>query len=201
MSSKRLFDLLIVLGTLWLVLPVILISCMLIFLWDGRPILFAHKRVGVGGKEFDCYKFRTMLVNSDVRLENYLDSRPDERATWDEYRKLEKDPRVTNFGRFLRQMRIDELPQIFNVLKGEMSVVGPRPVTLYEYTEKYGRWSEKCFSQRPGITGLWQVSGGNSLTYRRRVALDLLYSRRQSMCLDLIIGIRTVFLIFLRTGV
>ena len=200
MSSKRLFDFLIILGTLWLILPVILVSSVLILLLEGRPIFFPHKRLGVGSKEFDCYKFRTMITNSDSRLEEYLVNHPDERAAWDEFRKLERDPRVTRFGRFLRQTKIDELPQIYNVLKGEMSVVGPRPVTRYEFTEKYGRWSARCFSQIPGITGLWQVSGGNRLTYRRRVALDLLYNRKHSICLDAVICVRTVFLIVSRKG-
>jgi lipopolysaccharide/colanic/teichoic acid biosynthesis glycosyltransferase len=160
---------------------------------DGGPVLYAHRRVKRGGAEFSCLKFRTMSVHADRQLEALLSTDPVRRQEWTVARKLRDDPRITQFGRLLRVTSSDELPQLFNVLCGDMSLVGPRPVTHRELEEFYGQKNAAAYlSVRPGITGLWQVSGRNDLGYEKRIALDLLYVRRMSLRLDLIILWRTI---------
>ena len=185
--------LLVVLG------PLMGVVAFLIWQRDGAPILFAHYRVGLDGKLFRCMKFRTMLRNSEDVLAELLRQDPKAREEWQRDQKLERDPRVTPVGGFLRRTSLDELPQLINVIRGEMSLVGPRPITVAELT-RYGRVRWHYLSVRPGITGLWQVSGRNNTTYDERVALDRHYVEDRSMWLDLGILVKTVRVVLLREG-
>lgn len=166
---------------------------------DGGPGLFVHRRVGRNGREFGCLKFRTMVVDAEASISSYLKSNPTERAEWEATRKLKNDPRVTRLGKILRQTSIDELPQLINVIVGDMSIVGPRPVTVSEL-RKYGTRSGAYLSIRPGITGLWQVSGRSDTSYDFRVALDEEYSQNVSINLDLYLIVRTFFVVLKREG-
>ncbi len=161
---------------------------------NDRKVLFRHQRVGRDGKRFYCLKFQTMVPNAEALLQHLLAADPELRNEWERDHKLKDDPRVTPLGRFLRATSLDEVPQIWNVLKGEMSLVGPRPVTREELL-RYGRNSVFYEMVRPGITGLWQVSGRNFVEYRRRVAMDVLYVKRQSLLLDLWILLKTVLVV------
>jgi len=157
---------------------------------EGGCIVYRHRRVGRDGQHFDCLKFRSMVPNADRTLRELLESRPELKAEWVSGHKLRDDPRVTALGRFLRRTSLDELPQIWNVLRGEMSLVGPRPVVREELM-RYGRCLPVYLSAKPGITGLWQVTGRNDTDYRRRVALDVYYVRNQNLLLDLFILLKT----------
>ena len=167
---------------------------------DGGPAFFAHQRVGRGGKLFGCLKFRSMVVDSQARLEALLASDPAARAEWEATRKLKNDPRITRIGRFLRSTSLDELPQLINVLRGEMSLVGPRPVQEAEIDRYYGASAAHYMAVRPGITGLWQVSGRSETSYESRVALDVSYVSRPSMLADLSILLRTPVAVLSRRG-
>jgi len=167
---------------------------------DGGPAFFAHQRVGRGGKLFGCLKFRSMVIDSQARLEALLASDPTARAEWEATRKLKNDPRITRIGRFLRSTSLDELPQLINVLRGEMSLVGPRPVQEAEIDRYYGASAAHYTAVRPGITGLWQVSGRSETSYESRVALDVSYVSRPSMIADLTILLRTPFAVLSRRG-
>ncbi len=171
--------------------PLTLLICFAIRLSGPGPLLFRHTRVGQGGRLFTCYKFRTMHINADALLKALLARDPQARQEWLRDRKLRRDPRVTWAGGFLRRASLDELPQILNVLLGTMSIVGPRPI-VPEETKRYGRYFNAYCSVRPGITGLWQVSGRNMTTYRRRVACDVAYAKSKSVAIDLAIIARTV---------
>jgi lipopolysaccharide/colanic/teichoic acid biosynthesis glycosyltransferase len=157
----------------------------------GGPVLFPHHRIGYRGRSFRCYKFRSMVTDADQQLEDMLAANPVLRAEWEETRKLRDDPRITRVGRFLRRTSLDELPQLWNVLKGDMSLVGPRPV-VHEELSCYGRNLPTYLAAKPGLTGLWQVMGRSDTGYRRRVAMDIYYARRQGMLLDAVILLRTV---------
>lgn len=161
-------------------------------LTTGRPVIFRHTRVGLGGKTFPCLKFRSMVSNSDEVLAAHLAASPDARAEWARDFKLRDDPRVTRFGKFIRKSSLDELPQFWNVLKGDMSLVGPRPVTTVEVAKYYAGNDETYYSVRPGITGLWQVSGRSELNYAQRVELDVSYVENRSFLGDLTIIVKTV---------
>ncbi len=167
---------------------------------DGGPAFFAHQRVGRGGKLFGCLKFRSMVIDSQARLEALLASDPAARAEWEAARKLKNDPRITRIGRFLRSTSLDELPQLINVLRGEMSLVGPRPVQVAEIDRYYGASAAHYMAVRPGITGLWQVSGRSETSYESRVALDVSYVSRPSMLTDLSILLRTPVAVLSRRG-
>jgi lipopolysaccharide/colanic/teichoic acid biosynthesis glycosyltransferase len=179
--------------------PLFAIIVVLIWQRDGGPVLFAHYRVGYEGKLFRCMKFRTMLRNSEEVLSDLLRNDPQARAEWERDHKLVNDPRVTRIGRFLRRSSLDELPQLLNVLRGEMNLVGPRPITVAELA-RYGRVRWHYLSVRPGITGLWQVSGRNNTTYEQRVALDRRYVEQRSLWLDLGILLRTLRVVAVREG-
>lgn len=166
---------------------------------QGGPILFRHARLGRAGKTFTCYKFRTMVPNADQALAELLRRRPDLQAEWARDHKLREDPRVTRFGAFLRRTSLDELPQLWNVLKGDMSLVGPRPIVQQEIW-RYSGAIRHYLALRPGLTGLWQVSGRNNVPYRRRVAMDRFYATRASLRLDLWILLRTVGVILFPRG-
>jgi lipopolysaccharide/colanic/teichoic acid biosynthesis glycosyltransferase len=172
---------------------------LLIWRRDGAPILFAHYRVGKNGKLFRCLKFRSMLRNSEQLLANLLQDDPEARAEWEREQKLTDDPRITGVGHFLRKTSLDELPQLLNVVRGEMSLVGPRPITVEELT-RYGKVRWHYVSVRPGMTGLWQVSGRNNTTYDERVALDQRYVEQRSLLGDIGILFKTVRVVVRREG-
>ncbi len=179
--------------------PFLLIIALLIVAFDGRPVFFSQMRVGRGGRMFRCYKFRTMNRNSERILADLLAVDAAAREEWRQTQKLVHDPRISCLGAFLRKTSLDELPQFWNVLKGDMSIVGPRPVVASE-TWHYGDKIKEYTSVRPGITGLWQVSGRSDTTYEQRVLLDCEYIARQSVFLDLAIIIKTIFVVLRRDG-
>jgi lipopolysaccharide/colanic/teichoic acid biosynthesis glycosyltransferase len=181
-----------------LAVPLVLIA--LLVRVDGGPALFAHRRIGRGGVPFRCLKFRTMVPDAEARLAALLATDPAARAEWEATRKLRDDPRITRIGRFLRASSLDELPQLINVLRGEMSLVGPRPVPEAELAACYGAAAEHYKSVRPGITGLWQVSGRSDTSYADRVALDVAYVTRPSLREDLRILLRTPLVVLFRRG-
>jgi len=164
----------------------------------GHPI-FTHERIGFGGKKFKVYKFRTMYLDADDRLEELLETCDESKEEWERDFKLKDDPRITKIGKFLRKTSLDELPQLLNVLKGEMSLVGPRPIIEQEVS-KYGEYFEYFIAVKPGITGLWQVSGRNDIEYEERVQLDVWYVRNWSIELDLQILFKTVLVVLGRKG-
>ena len=167
---------------------------------DPGPVFFAHTRIGKDGKPFPCYKFRSMVVNSQEMLQKYLAENPAAREEWERDFKLKDDPRVTPTGKFLRSTSLDELPQIFNVLRGEMSLVGPRPVIQEELDKYYGETAKLYCTVKPGITGLWQVSGRSDIGYDERVALDATYIKYRSMWGDIVILWKTIGVVLMKKG-
>jgi Undecaprenyl-phosphate galactose phosphotransferase WbaP len=163
------------------------------------PIVYSHKRLGRNGRHFNAWKFRTMFQNADQVLELYLEEHPELREEWERDHKLKFDPRVTRIGRFLRKTSLDELPQLWNVIRGDMSLVGPRPIVDAEI-EKYGAYYGLYTMVKPGITGLWQVSGRNNTTYDERVQLDAYYVRNWSPWLDLYLLLRTIRIVLFAKG-
>ena len=192
-------DVALALAALMFLAPLLLVISIAIYCFDPGPIMFKQKRVGFGGVRFSCYKFRSMCVDAEARLEDLLASDPSARAEWAKDQKLKYDPRITRVGYFLRKSSLDELPQLFNVLLGEMSLVGPRPIVETE-APRYGRYIAHYCSVRPGITGLWQVSGRNDVQYRRRVAMDVIYSRSRSLPMNVRILFMTVPSVLLSRG-
>jgi exopolysaccharide production protein ExoY len=184
---------------LLLAAPLMLLVAWLIWRRDGAPILFAHYRVGRNGELFRCLKFRSMYRDSERLLQELLLADPLARAEWERDQKLSRDPRITPVGQFLRKTSLDELPQLINVLRGEMSLVGPRPITTGELA-RYGTARWHYLSVTPGMTGLWQVSGRNNTTYDERVALDRRYVEERSVGLDLSILWRTLGVVLARDG-
>ena len=197
--AKRALDIIGVGVGLVLLAPFFLIVALMVRA-DGGPAFFAHQRVGRGGKLFGCLKFRSMVIDSQARLETLLANDPAARAEWEATRKLKNDPRITRIGRFLRSTSLDELPQLINVLLGEMSLVGPRPVQEAEIDRYYGASAAHYMAVRPGITGLWQVSGRSETSYESRVALDVSYVSRPSLLADLSILLRTPVAVLSRRG-
>lgn len=196
--TKRIFDT-VVAFLLFCVLSPLLIVIALQIRKDGGPALFVHPRVGKNGKIFNCYKFRTMVVNAEAQLEKLLQDHPDLRDQWEQEFKLKIDPRISKIGRFLRRTSLDELPQLLNVIRGEMSLVGPRPVVAAEL-ERYRDEVGYYLMVRPGMTGLWQVSGRNDLDYDTRVYLDTWYVKNWSLWHDQIILFKTIDVVFRRSG-
>jgi undecaprenyl-phosphate galactose phosphotransferase len=196
--AKRSFDVVAALLILALAAPAMLVIAVLVKL-DGGPILFRHRRVGAGGAAFPCLKFRTMVVDAERALNNLLAKDAAARAEWEAEFKLRKDPRITWLGRFLRKSSLDELPQLFNVLAGQMSLVGPRPI-VYQEVARYSTKIADYYTCRPGITGLWQVSGRNDVSYDERVALDSRYARQWSFGRDLMILVQTIRVVLQRAG-
>lgn len=196
---KRIFDITAtVIGGI-LILPVIAIVAILIYLDSPGPIVFGHKRVGQGGKEFPCYKFRSMVPNAQEALEIYLKENPEAREDWERDFKLKDDPRVTKIGKFLRKTSLDELPQLWNVLIGDMSLVGPRPIVRAE-VEKYGEYINDFYLVPPGITGVWQVSGRSDTTYEERVLMDSWYVHNWSVWIDIVYLVKTVLAVLKAKG-
>ena len=190
-TLKRIGDIFFSLIVLTLGSPIFISIAILVKLSSPGSVFYIQKRVGRNYREFGCIKFRTMYKDADDLLPNLLEKYPLMRKEFEKDFKLRQDPRITKLGRFLRRSSLDELPQFFNVLKGEMSVVGPRPIVSNEII-KYSLFMEEVISVRPGLTGLWQVSGRNNLSYKKRVELDLLYARNRNFLLDLEIIILTL---------
>jgi exopolysaccharide production protein ExoY len=191
MTPKRVIDIVLALSGIVLLAPLLIICYVLTVITSPGPAVFRHRRVGFNGKHFDCLKFRTMVTDAPERLQRLLESDPAAAAEWTKNRKLRHDPRVTPIGDILRKSSLDELPQLFNVLRGDMSIVGPRPVTDEEL-ERYKSSIGAYLACRPGITGLWQVSGRSSTTYEQRVAYDTFYASNWSVALDAKILVVTI---------
>jgi len=187
---KRCWDILLILVSMPVMLPILGAVSAVILLNSPGPVFYSHRRIRKNGAFFSMWKFRTMCVNSTEVLEEYLARHPAAHAEWSQTHKLRKDPRITPLGGFLRRYSLDELPQLWNVLMGQMSLVGPRPIVAAE-VEKYGDSFESYCSVKPGLTGLWQVSGRSELSYDARVALDTEYVERWSLTKDLMILLKT----------
>lgn len=197
-AAERGLDLMFAIGLGIVFSPVIVAAVIALGLSEG-PVLFCQSRLGRGGREFKVYKFRTMVPNASEVLKDVLAQNPDLRAEWEACFKLKNDPRVTPIGRFLRKTSLDELPQLWNIIKGDMSLVGPRPIEPFEI-EKYGRFAKHYYAQRPGLTGLWQVSGRSDSSYERRVVLDAYYSKHRSLRMNLGIILKTVRVVLKGSG-
>lgn len=195
---KRSFDILFSMLIIIAVSPLFLFIC-----WkvkkDGGPAIYGHERIGKNGTKFKCLKFRSMAVNSKELLEKLLEKDPQAREEWEETFKLKNDPRITSIGHLLRRTSMDELPQLFNVLKGEMSLVGPRPI-IYEELERYEEQVDYYLMSKPGMTGLWQVSGRSDVDYETRVYFDAWYVKNWSMWNDIAILLKTVAVVLKRDG-
>jgi exopolysaccharide production protein ExoY len=196
---SRVTDVILAAAALIILLPVFTLICLTIWLYDRGPPIFAHRRVGKAGKSFPCLKFRTMVIDAEQRLADILRSDPGAAEEWKRHQKLRIDPRITPIGNLLRKTSLDEMPQLLNVLIGQMSLVGPRPIVENEIP-RYGRYFAHYCRVRPGITGLWQVSGRSDVSYRRRVVMDIVYCRTKSIALDLSILTRTVPAVLMRRG-
>ncbi|MGB2897419.1 MAG: undecaprenyl-phosphate galactose phosphotransferase WbaP, partial [Anaerolineales bacterium] len=196
---KRLIDMVLVIAGSVVVLPLAGVIMLAILIESGRPVLFKHERIGRGGRPFVAWKFRSMIHASAQAIEEHLALHPEIRDEWDDKQKLERDPRLTKIGHLLRRLSLDELPQFWNIVKGEMSLVGPRPI-IKEEIQKYGDSFDLYTQVRPGLTGLWQVSGRSDLPYKDRVWLDAHYVRNWSIWLDLLILIRSVWVVIAGIG-
>lgn len=196
---KRCFDLFASAVLLPLLIVPMIAIAILIKIDSEGPVIFSQERVGKGGRRFRCLKFRTMYIDAEQRLSQLLQRDPLAKEEYEKYWKLKNDPRVTRVGRFLRETSLDELPQIFNSIKGEMSIVGPRPYMPSE-VESVGEIMETCFYVPPGITGLWQVSGRSDMSYDYRIALDLWYVRNWNLWLDIVILFKTIRVVVKREG-
>ena len=198
-KAKRTLDLFgVVMGGL-LISPLLLAIAALIKLDSPGPVFYKQIRLGTGGRYFSCWKFRTMYVDSERLLTELLRSKPDLRVEWEKFHKLRVDPRITPIGHFLRKSSLDELPQLWNVLRGEMSLIGPRPIVDTE-TSKYKGAYKLYLRVKPGMSGLWQVSGRSNTSYQERVELDTYYVRNWSIWLDLVILARTVGTVIFNQG-
>ncbi|QRI66541.1 sugar transferase (plasmid) [Shinella sp. PSBB067] len=197
--SKRSFDILVALAALVVLSPIFVLIMALVKYSDGGSVFYGHRRIGYNGSTFRCLKFRTMAENGDVLLQQHLEQNPEALEEWRATRKLQDDPRVTVVGTVLRKLSLDELPQLVNILKGEMSIVGPRPVVEDEL-ELYEASAVYYLRSRPGLTGLWQVSGRNDVSYATRVAFDTHYVRNWSLTSDLVIVARTIPAVCLSRG-
>ena len=198
-AIKRIFDFVLGISFLLLALPFMVAVALLIRIGSPGPAIIRQSRVGRGGLGFAMLKFRTMRQGADEDLEDVLTRDPELRLTWQQFQKLVHDPRLTPVGRWLRRHSVDELPQLWNVVRGEMSLVGPRPF-LPEQQPFYGPAIEEYAKARPGMTGLWQVSGRNRLSFEERVELDLRYLRQRSVRLDLLILLQTARAVIRATG-
>ncbi|SFF86989.1 exopolysaccharide production protein ExoY [Novosphingobium sp. CF614] len=185
------FDIVVAALVLLVVLPFLVLLAVVLYASDPGPIFFAHRRVGYRGRQFDCFKFRSMKVNGEAILREHLRADPEARREWEETQKLKSDPRVTPIGAMMRKLSLDEFPQLINVLTGDMSIVGPRPIVETE-VQRYGPHFEYYCLVRPGLTGLWQTSGRNDTTYQQRVAMDVSYVERKSLMLDTWLLCKTV---------
>jgi len=197
--TKRVIDLTLAAVLLVACLPLMVFIGLLIAASDPGQVYFGHERIGFGGRRFRCLKFRSMVTDADAVLWRHLAENPAAKREWESSRKLRHDPRVTRLGRFLRETSLDELPQLINVIRGDMSLVGPRPIVLNEIP-RYAGSIDAYFSARPGITGLWQVSGRSDVGYERRVRLDVHYVSNWSIRTDMLILLKTAKVVFSRDG-
>ena len=193
---KRLFDIVISLLSIIILFPIAIILMILIKIDSKGPIFYLHKRLGLNGKVIRIYKFRTMVYNSDEIFNNFT---KEQKLEYEKKFKLDDDPRLTRLGKFLRGTSIDELPQLLNIFKGEMSLVGPRPIVEKE-VEKYGMYAQKFFSVKPGLTGFWQANGRSSTTYDERVQMDMFYVDHRCLRLDIKIIFKTFYAVFRQNG-
>ena len=191
LAGKRLIDVTVAVAAIVFIAPLFVIIAALLLATEGRPIFIRQQRIGRGGKSFACLKLRTMVKNADETLAAHLAANPCARREWDETRKLRDDPRVTALGQVLRKSSFDELPQLFNIVRGEMSLVGPRPIVADEIP-RYGAYFLDYAKVRPGLTGLWQVSGRNDVSYNYRVQLDVRYVQQISIANDVVILLKTI---------
>lgn len=193
---KRITD--IIGGIIGLILlsPVFLILAICIKIDSKGPVIFAHKRIGKNGKEFNMYKFRSMYKNAEEMIENFNE---EQKIEWQENFKLENDPRITKVGKFLRKTSLDELPQIVNIIKGDLSIIGPRPI-VDEELKKYGDNKEKFLSITPGLTGYWQANGRSNTSYEERMQMELYYIDNQSLLLDIKIFFKTIVSVIKKEG-
>lgn len=196
---KRAFDLLVALSALVFLAPMLVVIAALIRFTDGGPALFKQTRIGHNGKEFTCLKFRSMVTDSSEVLAQLLATDSRAAAEWARDQKLRNDPRITTIGQFIRKTSLDELPQLLNILRGEMSIVGPRPIVANE-VEKYGNDFRYYAAVKPGVTGLWQINGRNDTSYDERVEFDVVYAREWSIWLDLKIFFLTIPAVLLSKG-
>jgi lipopolysaccharide/colanic/teichoic acid biosynthesis glycosyltransferase len=194
--AKRAADVIFSLLALILLSPVFLVVAIAIKLDSKGPVIYCHRRVGQNRKELKLYKFRSMVKNAEDLMQTFT---PEQMEEFEENYKLESDPRVTRIGKFLRESSLDELPQLLNILQGDLSFVGPRPLVETEI-EKYGMYSEHFLSVKPGLTGNWQVNGRNNTTYRERIALELYYVDHASLWLDVKILLKTVPVVLSKIG-
>jgi lipopolysaccharide/colanic/teichoic acid biosynthesis glycosyltransferase len=190
--GKRVLDVVLVVLMLPLAVPIGLLIALAVLITTGRPVLYRSPRIGADGSDFSIIKFRTMVRNSEIVLEKLREEYPHVDHEFAESVKLRRDPRVTRLGAVLRRSSLDELPQLLNVLKGQMSLVGPRPVTRHEWDSFYGDQAEFIFRSKPGLTGVWQVSGRSLLPYRQRIKLDLAYANDCRLTTDVRILVRTI---------
>lgn len=196
LKIKRLFDIVMASSALIAFLPIFLLLVLLIRLDSSGAAIFGHKRIGKDGKEIKVYKFRSMVINAQEVLEKFT---PEQKREFEKNFKLENDPRITRIGNFLRKTSLDELPQLINIIKGDMSIVGPRPIVKAEIP-KYGKYAEKMFSVTPGLTGHWQANGRSDTTYDERVAMDMYYIDNRSFSLDIKIIFQTVVSVITKKG-
>ena len=196
---KRAFDLLFTICGGLCILPFLLVIAVMVAVDNKGNVIFAHRRIGRDGKEFKCYKFQTMIPNAQEALEKYLAENPEARKEWEESFKLTDDPRVTKLGSILRKTSLDEMPQLWNVIKGDMSLVGPRPIVAKEI-DRYGEYFREYAMVPPGITGMWQASGRSDTTYEERVEMDTWYVRNWSVWIDLMYLFKTVKIVFTGKG-
>jgi Undecaprenyl-phosphate galactose phosphotransferase WbaP len=197
--TKRCLDMFAALIGCFILLPLFLVLSVWVKASSRGPVFYGHKRIGRYGKSFKAWKFRTMFENSNLVLQQYLDENPKLLEEWQRDHKLRYDPRVTRVGRFLRKTSLDELPQLWNVIRGQMSLVGPRPIVTDEII-KYGPYYGLYTVVKPGITGLWQVSGRNNTTYDERVQLDAYYVRNWSPWLDVVLLLKTIRIVLFARG-
>lgn len=188
--ASRVLDVVFALALSLVFAPVAIVAG-IVLVGSNGPVFFHQLRLGRDGRVFKFYKFRTMVPDAEAVLRDLLQENPQLRKEWERDFKLKSDPRITSIGRFLRRTSLDELPQLWNILLGDMSMVGPRPIEPFEIT-KYGRFARHYYAQRPGLTGLWQVSGRSDASYERRIILDAFYSKNRSLLLDLSIIFKTV---------
>jgi Undecaprenyl-phosphate galactose phosphotransferase WbaP len=198
-NVARILDISLILLAAPYIIFAFLILAILIKLDSPGPVFYRQRRIGRFGRKFSVYKFRTMVQNADEVLKECLEKSPELKAEWLATHKLKQDPRVTRLGALLRKLSLDELPQLWNIIIGDMSMVGPRPIVDAE-VEKYGKCFNLYIQVRPGLTGLWQVSGRNNTTYERRVELDEYYVRNRSLKLDLQILLKTALVVITRDG-
>lgn len=196
---KRFIDIFLLVVSCPVTIPLVAIVALIVKLTSPGPVFYGHKRIGKNGKEFKCWKFRSMVVDADKQLEKILAENPEMRAEWEKDRKFTNDPRVTKIGKILRKTSIDEIPQFFNILIGEMSFVGPRPVTKPELA-KYGSKADFILLAQPGLSGMWQISGRSDTGYEERITLDSYYIQNWSVWLDIWIILRTVIVVLKGKG-